>query len=110
MSDKTVAELMALADAMASEAHQSGLAEPGSRYSDITGPAREQKARASLEQAIRRAVDWGAIRAWEYSQAGGKPFVSINGPESFSPNELSENEVTVTPLYARQQEGQQHVE
>lgn len=37
--------------------------------------------------------------AWMYQEGNGKPFASINPPSSFGPNELSENEVSVTRLY-----------
>lgn len=104
MSDKTVAELMTLADAMASEAHQSGLAEPGSRYSDITGPAREQKARASLEQAIRRAVDWGEPVA----RVVNAPHMHMVGPEDGGYYDIHHvTDIRLpdgTPLYARRQD------
>lgn len=37
--------------------------------------------------------------AWMYQERDGKPFVSTSPPSSFAPNELSENEVSIFPLY-----------
>lgn len=53
---------------------------------------RERKA-ALAAMAMKEPV------AWLYSEKGGKPWASTIGPESFRPNELSENEVTVEKLY-----------
>lgn len=38
--------------------------------------------------------------AWMYQERKGKPFASTVPPESQDPIQLSENEVTVTALYA----------
>lgn len=37
--------------------------------------------------------------AWIYEESGRKPFASMNPPSSFSPDDLSEHEVSVTALY-----------
>jgi hypothetical protein len=43
--------------------------------------------------------------AWMYQGGDSKPFASMNHPASFDKNELSENEVAVTPLYTAPQPG-----
>lgn len=45
--------------------------------------------------------------AWMYQERDGRPFASMNPPNSFDKNELSENEVTVTPLYTHSASSQE---
>lgn len=67
----------------------------------------EVAAQLVLETYVRRLrAEWekGAEPfAWAYSEDQGKakPFVTTNPPASFAPNELSESEVVITPLYTR---------
>lgn len=74
MTDKTVAELMALADAYAGS-HASLIACGESNW----GPVKE---RAALEQAIRRALEWGEPvaevgPAWSLVYVGSAPVAEI---------------------------------
>lgn len=67
-----------------------------------------QKEVAAIQKRAEKAEsELAALRgrlmepvAWMYQERDGKPFASTNAPDSFDKNELSENEVTVTPLYA----------
>ncbi len=50
--------------------------------------------------ALRAQADQQAQPvAWLYSEKGGKPLVSTIPPSCYEPNELSEHEVSVTPLF-----------
>lgn len=106
MSDKTVAELMALADAYAVSSGVDGQhdAPCDSKYTAAR--------RAALEQAIRRAVDWGEPKCWmaeigSVSLPVGNPsritikaFYETQAEADVAADE-SDFDNIVTPLYAR---------
>lgn len=77
MSDKTVAELMALAQ------------EYAHAYSFV-GDDTMQRRRAELEQAIRRAVDWQVVGHF-VQRSGFGPWIEVAAIEEGA-----------TPLYRRQ--------
>jgi hypothetical protein len=65
----TVESLMALVERIISEAHQTGGAEGGSLYADITGPRNEErecsKFRSDLREALRDEYHRGIDAATE---------------------------------------------
>lgn len=104
MSDKTVAELMALADNFALDRETVEVmrlrGQPGGDM-----PLRQQPSRAALEQAIRRAVDWGEPHAWlTTGTIDGKRRLSMGAVTTNPEYKKMHKEWEWTPLYAKRKD------